>query len=213
MLTHESIWTAIDRLAHSLGYSTSGLAKQAGLDPTAFNRSKRIGPDGKPRWPSTESIARVLDSTGSTIADFMSLIDAGIHGPKAQPMIPVLSYTQAQEGANFNDKGLPTGDGWETIDFPHPSGEQPVTYAIEVVDDSMMPLFRVGDRLIVVPDAPLRRGDRVIVRLADGSLLVRELVRQTASKVELKFLTMDKADRSVTTKDISWIARIVWVSQ
>ena len=60
MFTHTSIWTAIDRLAQAFGYSTSGLAKKAGLDPTTFNKSKRIGPDGKPRWPSTESLSLVL---------------------------------------------------------------------------------------------------------------------------------------------------------
>ena len=57
MYTHRDIWRAIDRLAQTFGYSPSGLAKQAGLDPTSFNKSKRQSADGKPRWPSTESIA------------------------------------------------------------------------------------------------------------------------------------------------------------
>jgi orotate phosphoribosyltransferase len=75
MLTHEKIWIAIDRLAKSFGYSPSGLAKQAGLDPTSFNKSKRHSPDGKPRWPSTESIAKVQAVTGISMRDFMGLID------------------------------------------------------------------------------------------------------------------------------------------
>ncbi len=75
MFTHTQVWTGLDRLASSFGYSPSGLAKQAGLDPTSFNKSKRISPDGKPRWPSTESLSKVLAVTGATMSDFTSLID------------------------------------------------------------------------------------------------------------------------------------------
>lgn len=76
MLTHENIWLAIDRLAKAHGYSPSGLAKQAGLDPTSFNKSKRLSPDGKPRWPSTESLSKVLAVTNATMSEFIGLIDS-----------------------------------------------------------------------------------------------------------------------------------------
>jgi orotate phosphoribosyltransferase len=76
MLSHEDIWNAIDRLAQAFGYSPSGLAKQAGLDPTSFNKSKRTSPDGKPRWPSTESLAKVLAVTGATMSEFIALIES-----------------------------------------------------------------------------------------------------------------------------------------
>lgn len=72
MFTHSEIWDAIDRLAQDNGYSPSGLAKKAGLDPTTFNKSKRISADGKPRWPSTESIAKILTVTNTKLADFLS---------------------------------------------------------------------------------------------------------------------------------------------
>ena len=77
MFTHAQIWLGIDRLASSNGYSPSGLAKKAGLDPTSFNKSKRVNPDGKPRWPSTESLSKVLAVTDSNMSDFFSLIDDG----------------------------------------------------------------------------------------------------------------------------------------
>ena len=73
MLSHDDIWTALDRLAAAGGYSPSGLAKKAGLDPTSFNKSKRHSPDGKPRWPSTESISKVLAVTGATMSELMEL--------------------------------------------------------------------------------------------------------------------------------------------
>lgn len=71
MFTHEEIWKAIDLLAQRHGYSASGLAKKAGLDPTTFNKSKRVSADGKPRWPSTESISKLLVVTGETMAQFL----------------------------------------------------------------------------------------------------------------------------------------------
>src|SRR5215211_2690910 len=67
MLTHADIWNAVDRLAARAGLSASGLAKKAGLDPTTFNKSKRITPEGRPRWPSTESVAKSLAATNTTV--------------------------------------------------------------------------------------------------------------------------------------------------
>ena len=58
-LSHPRLWAAIDKLAQAQGLSVSGLAKAAGLDPTSFNKSKRVTAEGRPRWPSTESLARV----------------------------------------------------------------------------------------------------------------------------------------------------------
>ena len=74
MFTHEQVWRAIDALAETNGYSPSGLAKKAGLDPTAFNKSKRHSPDGKPRWPSMESISKILTVTQTSLGRFESLM-------------------------------------------------------------------------------------------------------------------------------------------
>ena len=64
-MKHEDVWRAIDTLAAEHGLSASGLAKRSGLDATTFNPSKRTMPDGRARWPSTESVAKVLDATGA----------------------------------------------------------------------------------------------------------------------------------------------------
>jgi phage repressor protein C with HTH and peptisase S24 domain len=47
MLTHDQVWAALDRLAERAGLSASGLAKKSGLDPTTFNKSKRVTADGR----------------------------------------------------------------------------------------------------------------------------------------------------------------------
>ncbi|WP_262271950.1 hypothetical protein [Microvirga yunnanensis] len=77
MDNHQRVWNAIDVIAHRAGLSTSGLAKAAGMDPTAFNRSKRVDGHGRPHWPSVETIQRVLDATGTTWSEFARLVEAG----------------------------------------------------------------------------------------------------------------------------------------
>ena len=75
MFTHQQIWDAIEALARSRGWSLSRLAVRAGLDPTALNRSKRCGFDGKPRWPSTETLAKLLAATETTLGAFCRLVE------------------------------------------------------------------------------------------------------------------------------------------
>src|ERR1700724_3067927 len=95
MLTHSQVWTALDRLAERGGLSPSGLARRAGLDPTTFNKSKRITADGRERWPSTESLAKALAATNSPIDTFAQLIG---DGPRAMQSVPLLGFAQAGSG-------------------------------------------------------------------------------------------------------------------
>ena len=73
-LDAKDFWRGIDKLAAKHGLTRAGLARRAGLDPTCFNKSKRTQPNGKPRWPGTESIALVLHATGETMTTFIGLM-------------------------------------------------------------------------------------------------------------------------------------------
>ena len=216
MLTHENIWHALDRLAASFGYSASGLAKQAGLDPTSFNKSKRHSSDGKPRWPSTESISRVLSATGATMSDFLSMMD-GDNTLTALPrsgFIPLIGFAQAGADGFFDEDGYPDGDSWDEVKFPdNDASDIEGTYALEISGDSMEPLYRNGDVLVLSRDATIRRGDRVVLRTTKGEVLAKELLRKTSAKVELKSLNPAHADRTIAMTDVSWMARVLWVSQ
>ncbi|MCC2105315.1 MAG: helix-turn-helix transcriptional regulator [Hyphomicrobiales bacterium] len=209
MLSHAQVWTAIDQLAERFGMSPSGLAKKAGLDPTTFNKSKRKSPDGRLRWPSTESIAKILDATGASIDLFMSLL-----GPNAlahRRPLPLIGLAQAGDGGFFDDGGFPAGAGWDEIEFP--AVADPHAYALEISGDSMMPAYRDGDIVIVSPGAPVRRGDRVVAKTVAGEVLAKELKRQTAKTVELRSLNPAHPDRTIPLNELRWIARIVWSSQ
>ena len=210
MLSHEHIWAAIDRLAERYGYSASGLARRAGLDATSFNRSKRIGPDGRKRWPSTESVSKVLAATGASLDEFLRMAEARQGGPRI--MVPLIGLTQAGAGRLFTEEGMPaSGPGWDEIEFPDLGGDR--AYALEVQGDSMAPLYRDGDVLIVSPTASIRKGDRVVARLTTGEVLAKELRRRTARTVELVSLNPEHDERIVPANEITWMARVMWVRQ
>ena len=208
MLTHEQVWTALDRLAERGGLSPSGLARRSGLDPTTFNKSKRITPDGRERWPSTESVAKALAATNSSIDTFVQLIgDAA----RTAPSVPLLGFAQAAGSGHFDDGGLPTGKGWAEAALPAFNDEH--AYALEISGDAMKPAYRDGDVIVVSPSTPIRRGDRVVVKTRGGEVMVRELKRRTAKTLELASLNPAHVDRTLAAAEVAWIARIVWASQ
>ncbi len=210
MLSHDRIWAAIDRLAERYGMSPSGLARKAGLDATSFNKSKRTSPEGRDRWPSTESVAKVLAATGASLDEFLRLIDPNVSTPKAT--VPLIGLTQAGSGRYFTDDGMPTGGpGWEEVEFPDISNQD--VFALEVQGDSMEPLYRDGDILIVSPSASVRKGDRVVVRTTSGEVTAKELKRRTAKSIELRSFNPTHPDRIIPVNDIAWMARVMWARQ
>lgn len=76
-ISASDVWMAIDRLAASKKWTSSGLAVRAGLDATTFNKSKRVREGGQWRWPSFESIAAILTVTDCTLVDFARIIEGG----------------------------------------------------------------------------------------------------------------------------------------
>jgi phage repressor protein C with HTH and peptisase S24 domain len=214
-ISHSAIWTGIDQLARRHGLSVSGLARLAGLDATAFNKSKRVNKDGRERWPSTESIAKILAATGESFDQFLS--EGGAYSQEsnsgffAVPSVPLLGFAQAGTGGFFDSGGFPVGQGWDEVELPKAGAAG--TYALEVAGDSMLPLYRDGDIIIVSPSEQVRRGDRVVVRTRDGEVMTKVLFRQTARSIELHSLNPEHPPRTLSTRDVDWIARIVWASQ
>ena len=210
MLRHADVWRAIDQLAAKYGFSPSGLARRAGLDPTTFNKSKRVTNEGKQRWPSTESVAKILSATGASLAEFVSLIGEENASALAQ-RIPVIGYNQAGQGGFFDDAGFPTGTGWDEVLFPQIG--DPNAFALEISGDAMEPVYRDGDTIIVSPAASIRRGDRIVVKTLDGDVMAKELKRMTARRVELNALNPSQEDRVLSAGEVAWMSRIIWASQ
>ena len=213
MLSHSRIWAAIDRLADRNEMTASGLAKRAGLDPTTFNRSKRAGPDGRPRWPSTESIAKILEATRTDLSVFLGLDQGSRAARRGLRQVPLLGMAQAGAGGFFDDGGFPAGQGWDQIAIPDGADTGENVFALEVSGDSMLPLYRDGDTIIVARDAECRKGDRVVVKTADGEVMAKVLSRKTLRIVELASLNPSHKGRMLNPADIEWMGRIIWASQ
>jgi phage repressor protein C with HTH and peptisase S24 domain len=213
MFSHDRIWAAIDSLAERHSLSVSGLAKRAGLDPTTFNKSKRYAVDGRARWPSTESLSKIMEATGASLDEFMTLVlgraSNGNNGTTRS--VPLLGFAQAGAGGFFDDGGFPVGQGWDVVEFP--VGPADSVYALEVSGDSMLPLYRDGDVLIVEPGARVAKGDRVVVKTGSGEVMAKVLARQGTKEIELQSINPDHPDRVIPAKDVEWLARIVWASQ
>lgn len=208
MFSHSQIWGALDKLAESKGMSVSALAKAAGLDATSFNKSKRVTSAGRKRWPTTESIAKCLNATGATLDEFTAMVE-GV--PATNRTIPVIGLAQAGGDGFFDDSGFPVGGGWDEINLP--TVADPNAYALEISGDSMEPVYRKGDTIIVAPNATLRRGDRVVAKTRDGEVLAKVLERETARTVELASFNPSHPLRTLERHNIEWMARIVWASQ
>ena len=208
MFTHADIWRALDTLAHTHGLTASGLARKAGLDPTSFNRSKRITANGRPRWPSTESLAKVLTSTGTTLEEFARILQ------RKKPLrtrIPLIGMAKAGDEGYFDDAGFPAGAGWDDVEVPGITDEN--AYALRIAGDSMEPVYRDGDIIVVSPNSQTHVGDRVVVRLKSGEVLAKELRRRTPEEITLASLNPSHPERREPVSNVVWMARILWASQ
>jgi phage repressor protein C with HTH and peptisase S24 domain len=209
-LTHDQVWAALDALADKYDMSASGLARAAGLDPTTFNKSKRIGPDGRPRWPSTESLSKAMQAVGASLDEYVTFV--GMAGGKPQGrMVPLIGLAQAGTKGFFDDAGFPVGGSWDEIAFPEVEDDH--AYALEISGDSMMPVYRDGDRIVISPAANVRRGDRVVVKTIKGEVMVKQVGRLTAQRVELRSFNPSYEDRGFPLTELVFMHRVVWASQ
>lgn len=207
MFSHSDIWNALDRLALHMSTSPSGLAKQAGLDPTTFNKSKRQS-GSKQRWPSTESLSKVLAVVEMSFEDFARLA-GGM--PHRGPAIPFTEFVQAEMEALFDSFGAPQGGAWDDVRVP--GVQSGGVYALQIAGDSMSPALRPGDKILVAPREAIGNGDRIVVKTIDGDIMVRELFRQSDDQIELISLNPAYDDLILDKKNVQWMAKIVWVSQ
>jgi len=206
VLSHLDIWAAIDRLGERQGLTPSGLARRAGLDPTTFNRSKRQAPDGRPRWPSTESIAKILAATGTSFAEFAALA--------APPGLPTLPLSRLGD-ARFDVAGRPAGAGWNRTSADPAAQIWPPqgAFGLRVENAALAPLYKAGDVLLAVRTAKPSAGGRVVLRTRDGAVLLGTAIQVSDAGIALAGLADPDATHEIAADDIDWIARILWASQ
>lgn len=190
---HERLWAAIDGIAARNGLSASGLARRAGLDATALNKSKRFTADGRPRWPSTESIDKILAATGCDLLDLVRLVDARMARPSAT------TPRTAPNFAGFHDDGEAEDLGRRTL-------------RLEVGDEAMRPVFRKGDVLILAVEEAPRPGDRVVLSIDGGSVVARVYLGRDEDGLGFEPIVGGPRETLAEAR-IAGLARILWASQ
>ncbi len=210
MLTHTAIWQALDLLAEQNGLSPSGLARKAGLSPTAFNRSKRVF-KGRERWPSTESVAAALRVTETAFAAFAALTNTDPIPGSDRPALPLADWADAGREGAFDDRGSPVGPVWDVMSLPGALDAR--AFAVVVSGRAGEPIYHEGDVLILTPTDKPRRGDRVIARTRSGEMTIGCLGREGSQRVEILSLRPEGLPVTLARRDVAWLARIAWASQ
>ncbi|AQS83422.1 MAG: helix-turn-helix transcriptional regulator [Acetobacter aceti] len=168
----EGFWGAIDRLAAEKGFTSSGLARAAGLDPTALNPSKRHAPDGRVRLPRMETLLELLRTVGVSWREFsFYLDDSAGRGQKrglVEPArastagrIKVVEFSRLGPAELFDRAHLPIPHLWAEVSSPF-ADTGPHDYAIRLDTAVYEPSFRRGSLLLVSPASMIHKGDRVL---------------------------------------------------
>lgn len=206
-MQHGDIWRGIDLLARKHGLTPSGLARRAGLDATTFNKSKRLPKDGRPRWPSTESLARVLAAVETDFDEFAALVSG--RRSVSLPLVAeeALNHTNAAQHLEMADKTS------EHVHLPG-NGANESCFVVELTSDAFAPSYQIGDRLIVALDAQVRAGDRVLAKPRGETVVIGALEGIPGSSGQLTLRPMTAhAIEPVGVADLEWTARILWASQ
>ena len=209
-LTHEWIWRAIDLLASRHGLTPSGLARKADLDATTFNPSKRFTPEGRPRWPSTESIAKILAATGTSLDEFVEL-QSEAQAPASLPEPPLEATPVVGEIRKAAVTGLATDQLPEwTLAQGGSSGRR---FALSIKDASLEPLYSRGNTLILSTVEAVEPGDRVVIKPQGLQPMPRLILRNNSRGMELGTFRPEGPRERLEHKSVDWIARIMWVRQ
>lgn len=215
MFRHYQIWTALDRLADINGLSPSGLARKAGLDATAFNKSKRFGRDGRERWPSTESLAKVLHVTKTDFLEFGAILKPESLPETKEPCIFAANSNTAAPilpQAGFFENGS-TYNGNKQKLIPLPDGQFEGNFAYRISDNSMLPVYRENDIVVISSKTKPHPGDRVVIKTEDGEIKVRVLLRSTADTVTTTTFNSNMSEEIIAKETLEWVRKITWASQ
>lgn len=181
----------------------------AGLDPTTFNKSKRATASGRLRWPSTESISKILFITETSLAEFMQYLSGDAMRDHLLT-IPSMDEKTALKLKLFDKQGNMVVDDKHKISFPATDHQK--LFSFEITSTQFQPHYKQGDTLILDINPEYRRGDRVLLK-TKKYILIGNLKREMANRIVLDSLNDKENDIDIEKSDIEWSGRILWLSQ
>lgn len=210
-MKQEDVWRGIDYLADEIGVTPSRLARMAGLDQAVFSSARRRKADGSLRWPSMDSLAKVLRVADISIGDFVNYMHAS-PSARAGFKLPCIAFSEAGAPDRYDEDGFPQGPAWDRVEFP--DLQDPRCFGLTIDSDGYEPVYRSGDLIVCAPGLSVHRGDRIVFRRSGAlsGLFIGVLVRQTPFRIDIGALDGSTSE-TLPAADVGWIARIAWARQ
>lgn len=226
---HRFIRALVDWTARSV----SRVASEVGVSPSTINRhynataTTKLSRDTlmklRDKWPDFPGWLSRNNNVRSEVASFGDRPFDEKYGSGELPAIPVLGSAMA--AASFDPEHdielteVNMAEVMDTVRRPASLADDDKAYAVTVIGDSMWPRFRPGRRVIVSPRATISIGDDVIVQLRGtegdsdyknrvATVLIKELVRRSASYIELRQFNPDQTFK-VDTNRVAAIHKVV----
>ena len=180
------------------GWTQAELARRTELSRESIKKYCQ-GHVAQPRGDTLDRLAAALEVQPAWLRDG--------HGPQWR-RIPVVGYVGAGEKFHAIDD-LAQGAGLDSVDLDL-DGADPI--AVEVRGDSMLPVYRTGDRLLC---SRLRGSDEsgflgrdCVVKLINGAGYVKRVVRGSAPD---RYTLLSYASDPIPDARLEWAAPIVWI--
>jgi phage repressor protein C with HTH and peptisase S24 domain len=177
----------------------------SGLNSTSFNPSKRLrSEDGTGRWPSTESIAKVLKAAEMTWADFIAILEQTAATP-AQPVgkliiaLASLIYPPYRGLKHFDEHGNDVHGR--------------VSYIVNISNDTMSPIYRDGDMIMVSTGMEVKPNHRVLLYPKAGGVLIGKVIAKTEETINLESFQNSSELITIPQDEIAFIHKIDWLKQ
>ena len=218
--SHSRIWTAIDDLAARHRLSVSALARRAGLDPTTFNISKRFSPNGRPRWPSTESLAKALSAIDESLENFFQSIQPApenkaflnhqdLHQLRKKALIQPIGGLQEEEGKTSSRSKV--ADASSAL-MPLMASSVHDLYIVHMDKTSLKLPFSDKEihHIIVAPDKPLEEDELAYVEFHHSGQMIGIVISDETDRLALE--TGDSKKIQIIDKStIRLAAAVLWV--
>lgn len=96
--------------------------------------------------------------------------------------IPVVGMASLGDNGFWADLEFVPGQGDGYLDFP---SDDPDAYSLRCKGDSMLPRIKEGEFVVVEPSHPVEPGDEVLVRSADGKVMVKTFLYKRGGRTHL----------------------------
>lgn len=148
------------------GWSQEELAQRAGLHRNTVKKLERVV--AQPSDLSHKNRLCLATAFGMTAEMFEAqhrpaVVAQQVGDPRGG--IPIINRAPAGEPVDYEHMGLDNGVGYDYLPRMGSGVHDPTAFAFVVVGDSMSPEFQEGDTVVCSPEAAIRDGDAVFVRL------------------------------------------------